>query len=177
MPSDKQLFRTASRVGRALKAAGLTAVTAESCTGGWVAKAITDVAGSSAWFNCGFVTYSNEAKERDLGVSPRVLKKHGAVSEETALQMARGALRATGASIAVAITGIAGPDGGSPDKPVGTVWFGVAARIGRSISVRAQRTRFAGDREAVRRKSVQRALSMMERAIRESFGGRTRRTS
>jgi nicotinamide-nucleotide amidase len=160
VPSDESLFELAVRVGKTLKAVEWKAVTAESCTGGWVAKVLTDVAGSSAWFDRGFVTYSNEAKVSDLGVSQRVLDTRGAVSEETARQMARGALRATGVNVAVAITGIAGPDGGTPDKPVGTVWFGIASRAGRGVAVGAQRKRFNGDREAVRRQSVEMALRM-----------------
>ena len=163
-PSDQELFELAERVGKVLKAAKRIAVTAESCTGGWVAKVLTDVAGSSAWFERGFVTYSNEAKMENLSVSARVLKAQGAVSEETARQMARGALRASSASVAVAITGIAGPDGGTKEKPVGLVWFGIATRVGRVVEVDAQRKRFDGDREAVRRQSVAQALKMMWRA-------------
>lgn len=165
-PTDEQLFALAARTGRALNAAGRIVVTAESCTGGWVGKAMTDVAGSSTWFACGFITYSNEAKVRDLGVSARVLKQHGAVSEMTARQMAQGALRVSRASIAVSITGIAGPDGGSAEKPVGTVWFGLASQSGRSVQVETVRKRFNGDREAVRRKSVEHALRMILRAAR-----------
>jgi nicotinamide-nucleotide amidase len=162
--SDQELFELAERVGKVLKAAELTVATAESCTGGWVAKVLTDIAGSSAWFERGFVTYSNEAKMQNLGVSGRVLKTEGAVSEETARQMARGALRATGVNVAVAITGIAGPDGGTKEKPVGTVWFGIATRTGRKVELSAQRKRFDGDREAVRRQSVNHALRMVLRA-------------
>jgi len=163
-PSDQALYELAERTGRLLKAAQWTATTAESCTGGWVAKVLTDVAGSSAWFERGYVTYSNEAKMENLGVAARVLKAHGAVSKETAQQMARGALRASGAHVAVAITGIAGPDGGTEEKPVGTVWFGLASRAGRSVQLAAQRKRFKGDREAVRRQSVEQALQMIVRA-------------
>jgi len=165
-PSDQALYDLAERVGQALKAARRVAVTAESCTGGWVAKMLTDIAGSSAWFDRGFVTYSNEAKREHLGVSARVLKVQGAVSEETARQMARGALRAAGGNVAVAITGIAGPDGGTPEKPVGTVWFGIASLVGRKVEISAVRKRFDGGREAVRRQSVEQALRMMLRAAR-----------
>src|SRR6185437_17070499 len=126
MASDIELFVLSERVGQKLRAAGRRLVTAESCTGGWVAKACTDVAGSSQWFECGFVTYSNAAKVRDLGVAELTLSTHGAVSEPTVREMAAGALRVSGADIAVAISGIAGPDGGTPTKPVGTVWFGLA---------------------------------------------------
>jgi nicotinamide-nucleotide amidase len=163
-PSDQDLLALAERVGRILKAAKWTLATAESCTGGWVAKALTDVAGSSAWFERGLVTYSNEAKMENLGVAARVLKAHGAVSEETARQMARGALRVTGTNVAVAITGIAGPDGGTKEKPVGTVWFGIAVKSRGKVRADAQRKRFAGDREAVRRQSVEQALKMVLRA-------------
>jgi nicotinamide-nucleotide amidase len=105
-------------------------VTAESCTGGWIAKAFTDAAGSSRWFECGYVTYSNAAKVRDLGVASRTLDEHGAVSEPTVREMAAGALRVSGADVAIAVSGIAGPDGGSAEKPVGTVWLCVARRRG-----------------------------------------------
>jgi nicotinamide-nucleotide amidase len=165
-PSDQDLLELAERVGEVLKAAKRTMATAESCTGGWVAKVLTDIAGSSAWFERGFVTYSNEAKLENLGVSARAIGAHGAVSEETARQMARGALRVTGTNVAVAITGIAGPDGGTKEKPVGTVWFGIAAKSGGKVQVNAQRKRFDGDREAVRRQSVEQALKMVLRASR-----------
>jgi nicotinamide-nucleotide amidase len=131
--------------------------TAESCTGGWVAKACTDIAGSSQWFECGFVTYSNDAKMRDIGVSSRTLKEHGAVSEAAVREMASGAVRVSGADVAVAISGIAGPDGGTPTKPVGTVWFAVAF----GADVLAEVQLFAGDRDAVRRASVKRALELV----------------
>src|SRR6185437_15821372 len=130
MVDDKELFALSERIGQRLKAAGSRLATAESCTGGWVAKACTDVAGSSQWFECGFVTYSNAAKVRDLGVSEATLASHGAVSEPTVREMAAGAVRVSGADIAVAISGIAGPDGGTPGKPVGTVWFAVASKQG-----------------------------------------------
>jgi nicotinamide-nucleotide amidase len=128
--------------------------TAESCTGGLVAGAITAVAGSSDWFDCGFVTYSNEAKIGQLGVPPRTIEQFGAVSEETALSMAEGALRASLAQWAVAVTGIAGPAGGTPDKPVGTVCF---AWVGPGAS-KACRTCLGGDRAGIRRESVRIAL-------------------
>jgi nicotinamide-nucleotide amidase len=132
--------------------------TAESCTGGWIAKALTDIAGSSQWFTEGFVTYSNESKTLRLGVPRSLLVKHGAVSEAAARAMAAGALKRGGAQTAVAVTGIAGPDGGVPGKPVGTVWFAWAERRGARIQVTSQRRRFRGDRDAVRRKTVYAAL-------------------
>jgi nicotinamide-nucleotide amidase len=143
-------------VGRALAERGWRLATAESCTGGLVAGAVTDVAGSSQWFDRGFVTYSNEAKVDLLGVSTDTLARHGAVSEATVREMAAGALARSRADIAVAITGVAGPAGGAPDKPVGLVWFAWAVR-GRPVD--AESRRFAGDRAAIREASVGEALS------------------
>ncbi len=156
--SDADLYALAERTGRALLAAGWRIATAESCTAGWIAKALTDVPGSSRWFECGYVTYSNAAKRRDVGVSARTLAAHGAVSEATAGEMAQGTLKTSGADLAVAVTGIAGPDGGTPDKPVGTVWFAVAARS--MPQPRCVARRFEGDREAVRRQTVAHALGL-----------------
>jgi nicotinamide-nucleotide amidase len=161
MTADKELFTLSERVGQKLRGAGRRLATAESCTGGWVAKACTDVAGSSQWFECGFVTYSNAAKVRDIGVSERTLVDHGAVSEATVREMAAGALRVSGADVAVAISGIAGPDGGTPTKPVGTVWFGLATWRGPDVVVSAEMQLFSGDRELVRRRSVERALQLV----------------
>ena len=129
-------------------------VTAESCTGGMIAAACTDLAGSSAWFERGFVTYSNAAKTELLGVDPALLRQQGAVSEPVARAMALGALAHSQAQVALAVTGIAGPGGGSPDKPVGTVWFGFAVPGQVTTEVR----HFAGDRAAVRLATVQHAL-------------------
>lgn len=154
-------MRLATRVGRRLLTGRRHAVAAESCTGGWIAKSLTDIAGSSAWFAEGFVTYSNESKRRRLGVGRNLLARHGAVSEAVVRAMAVGALRRSQAQIAVAVTGIAGPGGAVPGKPVGTVWLGWATRRGRTIRVEAERRRFRGDREAVRRKTVQAALKGM----------------
>lgn len=159
--ADQDLAALCERVGNHLLAAGRRLVTAESCTGGWVAKACTDIAGSSRWFECGFVTYSNSAKARDLGVSERTLADNGAVSEATVREMAVGALRVSGADVAVAISGIAGPDGGTPTKPVGTVWFGLASRQPDKTEVAAEVLLFSGDRETVRRCSVVRALELV----------------
>jgi nicotinamide-nucleotide amidase len=144
----------ARRVGERLKAADGQLVTAESCTGGWAAQAVTSVAGSSAWFERGFVTYSNAAKQELLGVKESTLQKHGAVSEQTAREMAQGALARSRGSVALAITGVAGPGGGSRDKPVGTVCFAWASRHG----TRSETKTFSGDRESVRRQSVIHAL-------------------
>ncbi len=161
MPTDKDLFALVERLATRLRAAGRRLATAESCTGGWVAKACTDLAGSSQWFECGFVTYSNAAKMRDLNVSERTLAEHGAVSEATVREMAAGAFRVSGADIVVAISGIAGPDGGTPAKPVGTVWFGLACRRGSEMAVKAEMQVFPGDRDLVRRRSVERALQLV----------------
>jgi nicotinamide-nucleotide amidase len=156
--SDEDLARLAARVGRRLRGSQRELVTAESCSGGWIAKALTDVAGSSQWFTEGFVTYSNESKASRLGVPRSVLRKHGAVSEAVARAMAAGALKRTAVNLAVAVTGIAGPDGGVPGKPVGTVWLAWAVRRGRRIHVAVQLKHFRGNREAVRRKTVYAAL-------------------
>ena len=162
--SDAKLNHLAARVGRRLLTEHRRVVTAESCTGGWIAKALTDIAGSSQWFIEGFVTYSNESKMRRLGVPRAVLEKNGAVSEQTVRAMAAGALRRTKAQVAVAVTGIAGPDGAVPGKPVGTVWLGWATRRGGVIRVAAQLKYFRGGRDAVRRKTVLLALQgLLER--------------
>jgi len=156
--SDVQLKRLAERVGRHLLKARRHAATAESCTGGWIAKALTDIPGSSCWFSEGFITYSDESKVRRLGVPRAVLKRHGAVSEATVRAMAAGALRRSKAQVAVAVTGIAGPGGAVPGKPVGTVWLGWATRLSGVIRVATALRRFRGDRESVRRKTVRAAL-------------------
>ena len=155
-PTDLQLLQLARAVADVVQHNRLMLVTAESCTGGWVAKALTDLPGSSAWFHAGLVTYSYEAKEALLGVNPRTLEHAGAVSEETALEMVSGALARLGAGVAVAVTGIAGPTGGTTDKPVGTVWISWKRRGGYA---HAQMFQFSGDREAVRRQTVAAALS------------------
>lgn len=146
----------ARKIADALTARGALLATAESCTGGWAAQALTAIAGSSSWYERGFVTYSNAAKEEMLGVRRQTLERHGAVSEETAREMALGALSHSRAALALAITGIAGPSGGTREKPVGTVCFAWAAKGG---APRSETRYFAGDREAVRRESVERALA------------------
>jgi nicotinamide-nucleotide amidase len=152
----EELESLAVRVGAALKAKRAFLATAESCTGGWVAQIVTSIAGSSDWFERGFVTYSNESKTELLGVLPETLRAHGAVSEPVAAEMAVGALRRSRASICTAVTGIAGPGGGTAEKPVGTVWFAWAADGGARIETRHEL--LPGDREAVRRRSVAIAL-------------------
>ena len=147
---------TVLEIGRALRARGATLATAESCTGGLVAAACTSVAGSSDWFERGFVTYSNAAKAELLGVDLGLIAVHGAVSEEVARAMAEGVLAMSPASWSVAVTGIAGPGGGTPAKPVGTVWIAVAERGGGMI--RASLLQLGGDRHAVREQTVVRVL-------------------
>ena len=153
--------KVSRQVGKKLKASNSMLVTAESCTGGWVAQAITSVAGSSNWFERGYVTYSNAAKRELLGVSQKILSTKGAVSEETARAMARGALRKGRGSISVAVTGIAGPGGAAPGKPVGTVCFAWA----RGRSIRSETRRFTGGRGRVRRQSVIHALRGVLRCL------------
>jgi nicotinamide-nucleotide amidase len=153
-PNDDDIRALAARLGELALARQAMLATAESCTGGLVAGAITDIAGSSGWFERGFVTYSNRAKIEQLGVDPEMIARHGAVSEETVKAMAQGARAASGAQWTVAVTGVAGPAGGSPDKPVGTVWFAWAGPQG----VEALPRRLDGDRAAVRSASVAIAL-------------------
>lgn len=152
---NKEIDNLAQALGAALLGRRAVLATAESCTGGWVAEAVTAVAGSSAWFDRGFVTYSNAAKGEMLGVPDLTLARHGAVSEATARAMAQGALAHSQADWSLAITGIAGPGGGSPEKPVGTVCF---AWAGREVGCLAETCRFEGDREAVRAQAVCHAL-------------------
>jgi nicotinamide-nucleotide amidase len=152
---DKRLYALAEELGQALLARGWMLTAAESCTGGWIGQAVTMVPGSSKWFDRAFVTYTNDAKQSMLGVSQETLARHGAVSEQTVLEMAAGALARSNAQIAVAVSGVAGPDGGSADKPVGTVWLAWALKRGPQ---NAQRLLLSGDRDAVRRQSVIRAL-------------------
>lgn len=156
---DKRLYQLAQQVGAALKSRALMLATAESCTGGWIGAAITAVPGSSDWYERGFITYSYAAKREMLGVKTKTLQKFGAVSEQTVTEMAAGALAASYAHVAVAVSGTAGPGGGTPEKPVGTVCLAWALRGGEPV---AETRHFAGDREAVRRQAVERAL---ERAL------------
>lgn len=155
MTGSDELLDVASRLGRALELGGLMLATAESCTGGGVAQAVTAVAGSSGWFERGFVTYSNLAKQELLGVQPRTLELHGAVSGEVAREMAAGALARSAAQVSLAVTGVAGPEGGSEAKPVGTVWLAWARE---GAPPHARRRHYAGDRAAVRAQSVRDAL-------------------
>jgi len=158
----------AEKIAARLKARRGMLVTAESCTGGWAAQELTAVAGSSAWFERGFVTYSNEAKQEMLGVRAETIERHGAVSEETAREMALGALERSRGTVALAITGIAGPSGGSREKPVGTVCFAWAKK---DRTLTAETRHFAGDREAVRRQSVEYALAKVLELLDEPRAG------
>jgi len=155
MNGDRDLQELAAQLGELLIGRGWTMTTAESCTGGWIAKVLTDVAGSSRWFGRGFVTYSNEAKFEMLGVPAADLQTHGAVSEQVVAAMVAGASLAATSECAVAVSGIAGPGGAVAGKPVGTVCFAWLC----AGSIETQTKRFDGDREAVRRQSVARALA------------------
>jgi nicotinamide-nucleotide amidase len=160
---DEQLTVLAEELGNELHAHAWRMACAESCTGGWLAKVITDISGSSQWFERGFVTYSNASKVDMLGVSEAILQLHGAVSLATATAMANGALHYSQADISVAITGIAGPGGGTLDKPVGTVWFAWARRDGKLDTVQQL---FTGDRNSIRQQAVQTALAGLLRCCR-----------
>jgi nicotinamide-nucleotide amidase len=163
--SSDPLGALSLRVGARLREQGALLVTAESCTGGWVSQAVTAIAGSSEWFERGFVVYSNAAKEELLGVRKATLQRFGAVSEETARELALGALARSRGTISVAVTGVAGPSGGSATKPVGYVCFAWATRDG----AKSESRNFAGDREAVRRQSVARALEGVLEALDSGF--------
>lgn len=151
----------ATLVGTRLKEKGLALATAESCTGGWVAQVVTSVSGSSGWFDRGFVTYSNDAKREMIGVRAETLDRHGAVSEETAREMAAGALAASRAQIALAITGVAGPTGGTPQKPVGMVAIAVSSRDGAKVRT----FNFVGPRAQVKFWATQAALDLVRRLL------------
>lgn len=168
MSAQSDLEVRAGCVGRLLGAAGLVMTTAESCTGGGIAQALTAIPGSSAWFDRGFVTYSNASKTEMLGVSPVLIDRHGAVSEEVVRAMTQGALAFSSADWAVAVSGIAGPGGGSEEKPVGTVWLAWQQR-GCLASVEC--AYFQGDRSSVREQTVMRVLEVLAEKIGFSVGG------
>ena len=168
-PSDAQLTALARDVGEALRERGARVACVESCTGGWIAKTLTDVPGSSAWFGWGWVTYDNDAKRQLVGVPNAILAAHGAVSEAAVASMARAGRILSGAEFAVAVSGVAGPEGGTPKKPVGTVWFGwggppdmidsrAADKTDPDVPGITARCLFAGDRESIRRQAVAHAL-------------------
>lgn len=153
--ADEQLYALAERVGQAMQARGWKLTTAESCTGGWIAQALTAVPGSSGWFERGFVTYNNTAKHEMLGVNVATLQTHGAVSEPTVGEMAAGALARSHAQVAISVSGVAGPGDGHPQTPVGTVCFGWVVK---SSAVQTATEHFDGNRESVRRQAVVYAL-------------------
>lgn len=154
-PTDDELYRLAEQAGRVLQTRGYQLVTAESCTGGWVGMVMTAVPGSSAWYDRGFITYSNDAKQRQLGVVVETLTAYGAVSEATVAEMAQGALSNSRAHISLAISGIAGPGGGTPQKPVGTVCIAWALMDGTHLETTC---RLSGDRDEIRARAVAAAL-------------------
>jgi len=158
MADHESIQKLAAALVADLTEAGKAVSTAESCTGGWVAKAITDIPGASGVFHYGIVSYSNGAKEQMLGVPNPVIEEHGSVSESVVAEMANGALNLSGADIAVAVSGIAGPDGGTDEKPVGTVWFAWAVREGGKIRTDIKLKHFDGDRELIRELTVVHAL-------------------
>jgi nicotinamide-nucleotide amidase len=161
VPTDNKLTLLSREVGARLLAAQRRLATAESCTGGWIAKLCTDIPGSSDWFDCGFVCYSNAAKERDLGVPGKLIEIEGAVSDAVVRAMAEGALERTGANVAIAVSGIAGPGGAVPGKPVGTVWFALAQTLVDRLECQGHLIQFDGDRDAVRRQAVEYALNLL----------------
>ncbi|MGD9388379.1 MAG: CinA family protein [Gammaproteobacteria bacterium] len=159
IPDDSRLLKLAREVGMWLVAHDEHLVTAESCTAGWIAKAITDVPGSSEWFLAGIASYSDEAKTTLLGVPAELIRAEGAVSEAVVEAMARGAMERAGADRALAVSGVAGPAGGTKEKPVGTVWFAWARRDDAGVRVKTRVERYQGDREGIRRQAVARALT------------------
>jgi len=158
MADHESIRNMAAAVVGQLSSLGKAVSTAESCTGGWIAKAITDISGASAVFQYGIVSYSNGAKESILGVGNQTLEDHGSVSEPVVAEMAEGSLHLSGADIGVAVSGIAGPDGGSQEKPVGTVWFAWAVRSGGKVATQTSCQQFDGDRDLVRELTVIYAL-------------------
>ncbi len=164
---QNNLYRLAQKVGQALSQQGLRLITAESCTGGWIAKVITDIPGSSEWFSGGFVTYSDAMKQQQFNIEQEVLQRDGAVSQSVVEAMARGALENSDAHVSVAVSGVAGPEGGSPDKPVGTVWLAWARLVPPSLESKCEL--LAGDRAQVRQETVSKALT----GIIELIGGQS----
>lgn len=172
IPTDIELLALAQKIARAFKEHSKYLVTAESCTGGWVAKLMTDIVGSSNWFERGFVTYTNESKQEMLDVPAAVIEEQGAVSEATVLAMAQGALEKSHADYSVAVSGIAGPGGGTTYKPVGTVWFAWGQRqtgqdASKKIHLHSEHCLFTGDRDEIRRQAVQHVLEELLRLINE----------
>lgn len=166
MPEAETIATLAEALVAELISAGKTVATAESCTGGWIAKSITDISGSSQCFAYGIVSYSNGAKESVLGVNSGTLTEHGAVSEETVQEMSEGVLNLSGADLSVAVSGIAGPGGGSDEKPLGTVWFGWSMRGSAKIRTDALRRQLSGDRGSIRSQAVIIALQELRERLR-----------
>lgn len=172
IPTDMELLALAQKVAKAFKEHSKFLVTAESCTGGWIAKLMTDIVGSSAWFERGFVTYTNDSKQEMLDVPTTVIEEQGAVSEATVRAMAQGALDKSHADISLAVSGIAGPGGGTTFKPVGTVWFAWGQRLPggytpAKIHLHSENDLFAGDRDEIRRQAVQHALQEVLKLVNE----------
>ena len=165
MPEDPTINELATTLVGELNSKNKAVATAESCTGGWIAKALTDVPGSSGCFGYGIVSYSNGAKESILGVQNRTLAEHGSVSEPVVREMAEGTLRLSGADVSVAVSGVAGPDGGSDDKPVGTVWFAWSTRGPAGIATDTDLQRFEGNRESIRMQTVIHGLKGVQRRL------------
>ena len=161
VPNDHALAVLSREVAERLLSAKRRLATAESCTGGWIAKLCTDIPGSSEWFDCGFVCYSNAAKTRDLGVPEKLIESDGAVSDAVVRAMAEGAIERTGANVGLAVSGIAGPGGATPGKPVGTVWFAVALKQEDRLECQGHLIQFDGNRDAVRRQAVEFALNLL----------------
>lgn len=161
IPTDATLSALAREAAPRLLVARRRLAVAESCTGGWIAKLCTDIPGSSDWFECGFVCYSNAAKTRDLGVAEKLIETEGAVSDEVVRAMAEGAIARTGANVGLAVSGIAGPGGAVPGKPVGTVWFAMAHKLPDRLECQGHLIQFAGDRDAVRRQAVEFAVNLL----------------
>jgi len=158
---DEHIFELATNLGALLRSRGATITVAESCTGGGIASAITSTPGSSHWFNCSFVTYSNLSKETLLGVEPKLVERFGAVSRQVVEAMVRGALERANAKYSIATSGIAGPGGGSIDKPVGTVWIAWAC----AQELSSRQFHFSGDRESIRNMAVREALAEINKLI------------
>lgn len=165
MADHESIRKLAEALVNELSVTGKTVATAESCTGGWIGKAITDIPGSSAVFGYGVVSYANGAKELIIGVQNASLEKHGSVSAQVVGEMAKGTLKLSGADIAVAVSGVAGPSGGTKEKPIGTVWFGWAVRDGSNALVDTTCEYFTGDRELIREASVAYALQGVRERI------------
>ena len=169
--NDKELTLLVEQLASLLIQNNKKLTVAESCTGGWVAKVLTDLAGSSAWLERGFVTYSNQAKKEMLGVTESTLETHGAVSQETVAEMALGALKNSHADFSMSISGIAGPGGGSAEKPVGLVWFSWAVKENNTFSIlAAEKQVFAGDRDSVRRQAVEYVLTRLIKLLKKTIG-------